>query len=61
MPGLAGRGPKTANAFSPIMARVPDITQLLNRWSSGDAQAFEEMVPLVYGDLKRVARRALQS
>jgi RNA polymerase sigma factor (TIGR02999 family) len=43
------------------MARVPDITQLLNRWSSGDAQAFEEMVPLVYGDLKRVARRALQN
>jgi RNA polymerase sigma factor (TIGR02999 family) len=41
------------------MRRVPDITHLLNRWSSGDGQAFEELVPLVYPDLKRAARRAL--
>lgn len=40
---------------------MPDVTELLNRWSAGDAQAFEEMVPLVYGDLKRVAQRALVS
>jgi RNA polymerase sigma factor (TIGR02999 family) len=38
---------------------VNSVTDLLNRWSAGDAQAFEEMVPLVYGDLKRVAQRAL--
>jgi len=37
------------------------ITALLNRWSSGDAQAFEELMPLVYDELKRTARRALQS
>jgi RNA polymerase sigma-70 factor (ECF subfamily) len=36
-----------------------DITELLNRWSSGDAQAFGELVPLIYDDLKRSARRAL--
>jgi RNA polymerase sigma factor (TIGR02999 family) len=40
---------------------VADITDLLNRWSAGDRQAFEEMVPLVYSDLKRVARRSLQN
>jgi RNA polymerase sigma factor (TIGR02999 family) len=39
---------------------VADITGLLNRWSSGDASAFDELVPAIYGDLKTVARRALR-
>jgi len=43
------------------MGNVADITDLLNRWSAGDRQAFEEMVPLVYRDLKRVAQRSLQN
>jgi RNA polymerase sigma factor (TIGR02999 family) len=38
---------------------VPDVTDLLNRWSAGDPQALEELTPLVYSDLKRVAQRAL--
>jgi RNA polymerase sigma factor (TIGR02999 family) len=38
---------------------VPDVTDLLNRWSAGDLQALEELTPLVYSDLKRVAQRAL--
>lgn len=36
-----------------------EITALLNRWSSGDAQAFDQLMPLVYDELKRSARRAL--
>jgi RNA polymerase sigma factor (TIGR02999 family) len=40
---------------------VPDVTDLLNRWSTGDSDAFDLMVPLVYDDLKRVARRALNN
>jgi RNA polymerase sigma factor (TIGR02999 family) len=40
---------------------VADITDLLNRWSAGDAKAFEQMVPLVYSDLKRVAQHSLQN
>jgi RNA polymerase sigma factor (TIGR02999 family) len=39
---------------------VDDITELLNRWSAGDPQAFDELVPLVYRDLKRVAQNTLQ-
>jgi RNA polymerase sigma-70 factor (ECF subfamily) len=34
-----------------------DITQLLAAWSSGDRDAFERLVPLVYAELKRIARR----
>lgn len=36
-----------------------NVTDLLKRWSEGDSEAFDEMVPLVYSDLKRVAQRAL--
>lgn len=32
-----------------------DITELLNRWSEGDRAAFDELVPLVYEELKRLA------
>jgi len=38
-----------------------DVTELLRRWSAGDRAAFEEMVPLVYDDLKRVAGRNLRN
>ena len=34
-----------------------DITELLAAWSSGDQEAFERLVPLVYAELKRIARR----
>ena len=32
------------------------ITQLLNRWVDGDAQALNDVTPLVYEELKRIAR-----
>ncbi len=35
------------------------ITQLLLRWSSGDTAAREELVPLVYNQLRRIARQCL--
>jgi RNA polymerase sigma-70 factor, ECF subfamily len=33
------------------------ITQLLHSWSQGDASALEELMPLVYGELHRIAER----
>jgi RNA polymerase sigma factor (TIGR02999 family) len=33
------------------------ITQLLVAWSSGDQAALDELMPLVYGELRRIARR----
>ena len=32
-----------------------DVTQLLHRWSEGDQQAFEQMIPLVYDQLRKLA------
>jgi RNA polymerase sigma factor (TIGR02999 family) len=40
---------------SPI--READITDLLHRWQGGDAQALDELTPLVYRELHRIAGR----
>ena len=34
-----------------------DITELLEAWGEGDQLAFERLVPLVYAELRRMARR----
>jgi RNA polymerase sigma factor (TIGR02999 family) len=33
------------------------VTELLSRWSQGDLSARDELVPLVYDELRRIARR----
>src|SRR5262245_25944040 len=35
------------------------VTQLLRKWSGGDAQARDELVPIVYRTLHRLARHYL--
>ena len=35
------------------------VTRLLRAWSDGDEEAFEQLVPLVYGELHRMALRYL--
>ncbi|HEV2382796.1 MAG TPA: sigma-70 family RNA polymerase sigma factor [Terriglobia bacterium] len=36
-----------------------DITELLKSWGTGDQQALEVLMPLVYNELRRLARRYL--
>jgi RNA polymerase sigma factor (TIGR02999 family) len=38
-------------------ARDPGLTQLLVAWTGGDEAAFERLAPLVYDELRRLARR----
>ena len=38
---------------------VTPITLLLERWRGGDAAAAEQLMPLVYGQLRAIARRQL--
>jgi RNA polymerase sigma-70 factor, ECF subfamily len=35
------------------------VTALLHAWNRGDAAALERLVPLIYGELKRLARRSM--
>jgi RNA polymerase sigma-70 factor (ECF subfamily) len=37
-----------------------DVTALLLAWSEGDAEAREQLIPIVYGELRRMAGRALR-
>jgi RNA polymerase sigma factor (TIGR02999 family) len=37
-----------------------DVTGLLQKWEAGDAGAFERLLPLVYDELRRVARGILR-
>ena len=34
-----------------------DVTQLLSRWSDGDAEALEALTPIIYSELHKIARR----
>ncbi|NBC15797.1 MAG: sigma-70 family RNA polymerase sigma factor [Bacteroidetes bacterium] len=36
------------------------VTQLLLEWSDGDAEALDDLMPLVYDELRRLARRHLR-
>ncbi|MFL6576342.1 MAG: ECF-type sigma factor [Povalibacter sp.] len=38
-----------------------EVTRLLKRWTEGDASAIDTLWPLVYEDLRRLARRQLAS
>ncbi|MBS1856277.1 MAG: sigma-70 family RNA polymerase sigma factor [Acidobacteria bacterium] len=39
---------------------APDVTQLLAQWSRGDQAALEQLLPLVYGELRRLASAYLR-
>lgn len=34
-----------------------DVTQLLRKWSDGDKEALEELTPVIYNELHKIARR----
>lgn len=42
------------------MAHPGEVTRLLQRWRHGDEAAFDELLPLVYNELRRIARGALR-
>jgi RNA polymerase sigma factor (TIGR02999 family) len=44
---------------SPEPEDPQEVTHLLIDWSNGDQNAFEKLVPLVYGELRRLAARHL--
>jgi RNA polymerase sigma factor (TIGR02999 family) len=42
-----------------VDAATPDVTDLLLRWSAGDRTALESLTPVIYDDLRRMARALL--
>jgi RNA polymerase sigma factor (TIGR02999 family) len=43
-----------------VSASPHDVTRLLLNWGAGDRQALDELTPLVYDELKRLASRYLR-
>jgi len=44
------------------LPKVPgDVTNLLLDWSSGDRSAFDQLIPIIYDDLLRLARARLKN
>jgi RNA polymerase sigma-70 factor (ECF subfamily) len=41
--------------MSPVVAPTGDVTHLLREWSNGNRAALEELTPLVYRELRRLA------
>ena len=42
------------------MTRSPhEVSELLEAWSNGDEKAFNDLVPMIYEDLRRMARKHL--
>ncbi len=37
-----------------------DVTELLRKWSDGDAEALEELAPVVYAELHKIAKREMR-
>ena len=37
-----------------------DVTELLNAWADGDKRALDELIPLVYAEIHRLARSTLR-
>ena len=39
------------------MSKLPDqVTELLHSWNRGDGRALDDLIPLVYSELRRLAR-----
>jgi RNA polymerase sigma factor (TIGR02999 family) len=38
----------------------PEVTQLLHRWSAGDAEALEELLPILYEPLRQLAHQRMK-
>jgi ECF sigma factor len=44
----------------PASTPVDDISQLLRAWSDGDQLALDELTPIVYAELRRLAHRYMR-
>lgn len=44
-----------------MSSTAPDITALLHRWSAGDPQALDQLIPLVYDRLRQLAHLRLRT
>lgn len=54
------RRPRLTREDRISVSELPDVTQLLMKWRKGDEQALATLTPIVYQELRRVARKQLR-
>ena len=62
MAGKNWHGPKSGQIqrkIAAIQQEPSNVTGLLLAWGSGDEAALEQLVPIVHGELRRIARRCM--
>src|SRR5713226_2439642 len=59
--GPAGGGSGSDRESALMTEPAPDITGLLKSWANGDENALQELMPLVYGELRRIAAYHMQA
>jgi RNA polymerase sigma factor (TIGR02999 family) len=45
----------------PMQSKPSDVARLLQQWTDGDRQALDELIPLLYEQLRRIAHQRLRS
>src|SRR5687767_10717944 len=54
------RCPPPSRIHATTNTAVSDVTDLLARWHRGDPDALDEMMPLVYGELRQLAQHYMR-
>jgi RNA polymerase sigma factor (TIGR02999 family) len=58
---LSGQSPLSLEEITPVEPHAPsEVSLLLQGWRNGDRQALDALLPLVYKELRRLARMQLQ-
>jgi RNA polymerase sigma factor (TIGR02999 family) len=47
------------NRQTPMSSDEHSVTELLHHWSNGDQRALDELLPIIYGELRKVAHQYL--
>jgi RNA polymerase sigma factor (TIGR02999 family) len=58
---MTERGPELQIKEARMSPDRQDVTRLLQQWKGGNDDALDELMPIVYGELRRLAARCLQS
>src|SRR5215471_4974590 len=49
----------SSRQFRKMAVEEHDVTQLLRHWSNGDPRALDELLPIIYSELRKVAHQYL--
>ena len=58
--GIVAARSRISTAHQPQVSRMSaahSVTQLLEQWNNGDRTALDQLIPLIYDELRKMARR----